>query len=267
MDEHHRGRQMITATTEPEHRDKPGRTAFISAPHSTNTGGIRRILQRQGIEAVTTDQIAPPGRRLSEVLQEAIGNADVVLAIIDSGVNSYVFFELGFAQALNKRTLILVDADVDLPFDADVGATLLRTKLDNTQAIEAGITELLNVPHHGTAAPVVKQANANRNLTDQLSAEAREIVGPSPETIPEVNQAASGDGPSDGDWSEELNERRIELIDKDIQLNITTGERAELADLQRRAVAYRDRVAPLPVEGARRLHQELLEMKRQWQGS
>ena len=80
-------------------------------------------------------------------------------------------------------------------------------------------------------------------------------------------RTASGDGPNDGDWSDELNERRIELIDKDIQGNITSQERAELAELQSKAVAYRDRVAPLPIEGARRLHQQLLEMKRQREGS
>jgi len=83
----------------------------------------------------------------------------------------------------------------------------------------------------------------------------------------EVDQGGSGDGPNDGEWSDELNKRRIDLIDKDIQGNITTEERVELAELQRRAVAYRDRVAPLPIEGARRLHQQLLEMKRQRQGS
>jgi RNA polymerase sigma factor (TIGR02999 family) len=78
-----------------------------------------------------------------------------------------------------------------------------------------------------------------------------------------IDKAASGVRPNGGDWSEELNERRIELIDRDIQGNITAGERSELAKLQREAVAYRDRVAPLPIEGARRLHKQLLEMKRE----
>ena len=57
------------------------------------------------------------------------------------------------------------------------------------------------------------------------------------------------------------------IIDKDIQGNITTEERVELAELQRKAVACRDRVAPLPIEGARRLHQHLVEMKRRREGS
>jgi hypothetical protein len=82
----------------------------------------------------------------------------------------------------------------------------------------------------------------------------------------ELDPAEGGDGPDDGAWLEGFNERRIDLIDKDIQGNITTEERAELAELQRRAVAHRDRVAPLPIEGARRLHQQLLETKRRREG-
>jgi nucleoside phosphorylase len=102
---------------------------------------------------------------------------------------------------------------------------------------------------------------------DQRLADVRENVGPSPEMKLDLDQAASGNGPNEADWSEELNERRIELIDKAIQGNTTEAERAELAELQRRAVAYRDREAPLPIEAARRLHQHLLETKRQREGS
>ena len=82
----------------------------------------------------------------------------------------------------------------------------------------------------------------------------------------EADQSGSGGGQNDDDWSDEFNDRRVELIDKDIEGNITMEERVELAVLQRKAVAYRDRVAPLPIEGARRLHQQLLEIKRQQEG-
>ena len=67
--------------------------------------------------------------------------------------------------------------------------------------------------------------------------------------------------------SKELNEQRIELIDKEIQDNLTVEERIELAELQRTAIAYRDRVAPLPIEGAIQLHRQLLEKKREREGS
>jgi hypothetical protein len=64
---------------------------------------------------------------------------------------------------------------------------------------------------------------------------------------------------SPGPWSEEKNARRIALIDKKIQGTLSSDELPEFESLQAQAIAYRDRVAPLPIEGAKRLHQELLE--------
>ncbi len=82
----------------------------------------------------------------------------------------------------------------------------------------------------------------------------------------ELNEFGGDDSSDVAGWSDELNERRIELIDKDIQGSLSTEERVELAELQRKATAYRDRIAPLPIEGAKRLHQHLLEVKRQREG-
>ena len=64
------------------------------------------------------------------------------------------------------------------------------------------------------------------------------------------------------EWNEDRNARRCALIDKEIEGTLTAPERAELNLLQKQATAYRDRVAPVPIEGARRLHQELLREKR-----
>lgn len=64
------------------------------------------------------------------------------------------------------------------------------------------------------------------------------------------------------DWSDEKNARRCELIDKDIQGAISEAEREELASLTRQFREYRRRHAPLPLEGALRLHGALLERKR-----
>ncbi len=66
---------------------------------------------------------------------------------------------------------------------------------------------------------------------------------------------------ADGDasaWSEEDNVRRCLLIDKDIQGGITVAERLELEILQSRFDRYLDEVAPVPLEGALRLHRELV---------
>jgi hypothetical protein len=68
---------------------------------------------------------------------------------------------------------------------------------------------------------------------------------------------------SPGEWNEDKNARRAALIDKEIDGALTPAERVELEVLQRQAVAHRDRVAPLPIEGARELHGQLLIRKHQ----
>jgi len=60
-------------------------------------------------------------------------------------------------------------------------------------------------------------------------------------------------------WTDAKNDRRCELVDRKIAGTLTEAEAAELADLQEQMVRHRDRVVPLPLEYARKLHQELFE--------
>src|SRR5437879_4685693 len=70
--------------------------------------------------------------------------------------------------------------------------------------------------------------------------------------------AADGNGENLGPWTDAKNARRCDLIDKEIDSRLTPAEARELKDLQRQMLRHVDRVAPLPLEDARRLHQELL---------
>jgi len=65
-----------------------------------------------------------------------------------------------------------------------------------------------------------------------------------------------------GEWTEEKNRRRVELIDKKIAGTIDALEAVELADLQQQAEAYFDKTAPPPMEGLAELHQQLLSRDR-----
>lgn len=62
----------------------------------------------------------------------------------------------------------------------------------------------------------------------------------------------------DPEWTNADNELRCDLIDKEIDGVITPDERVLLESLQQRLSRYVDRVAPLPLEPLRKLHQELL---------
>ena len=59
-------------------------------------------------------------------------------------------------------------------------------------------------------------------------------------------------------WTEELNARRVDLINRKYKVGLTGAEEAELAGLKAVLRRHVDQVAPLPVEAARELHRELL---------
>lgn len=62
-------------------------------------------------------------------------------------------------------------------------------------------------------------------------------------------------------WLPEQQDRRCLLIDRDIAGSITAAELVELAELDRRANEHFDEIAPPPLDGARRLHQKLLQSR------
>jgi hypothetical protein len=66
-------------------------------------------------------------------------------------------------------------------------------------------------------------------------------------------------------WTDDKSRRRAELVDLQIARTLTIDERAELELLQHQMRAYREKVAPLPLEDTRRLHAQLMEKARQAQ--
>jgi hypothetical protein len=70
--------------------------------------------------------------------------------------------------------------------------------------------------------------------------------------------SAVSDADGDSPWTDEKNARRCDLIDRKYAAGISPAEALELARLQEQMLRYRQLVAPLPLEDARQLHQELL---------
>jgi hypothetical protein len=63
-------------------------------------------------------------------------------------------------------------------------------------------------------------------------------------------------GAPEGGWTEEKNRRRFELLDRKYDHGLGPADEAELALLQDALHRYVEKVAPLPLEAARALHQE-----------
>jgi len=78
--------------------------------------------------------------------------------------------------------------------------------------------------------------------------------------IVQINNSVDSDLlAANGGWDETKNARRCDLIDKDIQGAIDDAERLELELLTRALRLHRRQIAPLPLAGAKQLHQSLLD--------
>lgn len=71
--------------------------------------------------------------------------------------------------------------------------------------------------------------------------------------------SSTANGTKDQPWTSERNRRRCELIDRKYRGGLTPLEEVELAELQAAMHRFVDAVAPLPIDAARKLHQELME--------
>jgi hypothetical protein len=65
-------------------------------------------------------------------------------------------------------------------------------------------------------------------------------------------------GGGEPEWTDAKNAHRIELIKKKHAQGLSPSEHVELGGLQDEMLRFRHKIAPLPLEDARRLHQELL---------
>jgi hypothetical protein len=100
--------------------------------------------------------------------------------------------------------------------------------------------------------PAIKQ------FAVELSAEANgAVLELNGRPIACVLPAPQGNGDVEN-WTEAKNTRRCQLVDREIDGTLTPEERIELHQLQQEMLRHRRRVAPLPLEDARALHQQLL---------
>lgn len=117
--------------------------AFIAAPPLIDTTVIRDELSRRGIHAYQLDEVAKAGQSMTEVLDESIRRADLVVAVLGNGGNGSGLIELGYALGLKKRTLVIVPPGEEPPVKSVLS---LRTHPDDREAINFALTQLLAGP-------------------------------------------------------------------------------------------------------------------------
>jgi len=88
---------------------------FSSPYNEVYSEVIKSVCDGEHIDVTRIDEEAGPGMIIEDIAR-AIREAKVVIADI-SPVNANVFYEVGFAHALNKPTILLAEKGTKLPFD------------------------------------------------------------------------------------------------------------------------------------------------------
>lgn len=131
-------------------------TAFLITPFTPESAGgedpdvfdtvqeaISAAAARTGVDLVRADDIFAPGVVIDQI-REAIENADLVVAVC-TGKNPNVFYELGMAEVIGHRPILIAPDAADLPFDiGHLRAQLYQGRLDGLQqrlerAFQAGL--------------------------------------------------------------------------------------------------------------------------------
>lgn len=83
---------------------------------------ILPVCREHGIEAVRVDQTYGPGLILADVIGRIVDSTLIIAEITPPNQN--VFYELGFAHALQKPTILIASRGKELPFDVSGFRTL-----------------------------------------------------------------------------------------------------------------------------------------------
>ena len=118
------------------------RRAFVSAPDSLDISMIREALTERGITPYGIEDDF--GGSIPEILKDCLVQADLVIVAMGSGGhNDNVYFELGFAVAMQKRILVLAPRDEISSF---YSMPYLRIDPSDKESIGFGLDQILNAP-------------------------------------------------------------------------------------------------------------------------
>ena len=86
--------------------------------HRAATETVREALESANVEPMVLDDATPVGAMWSYEVSKAIESADIIIADVSQD-NPNVLYELGYAHALRKPTLLLLSTNRSgsLPFD------------------------------------------------------------------------------------------------------------------------------------------------------
>jgi hypothetical protein len=117
---------------------------FIAAPANQSLDSLKEELSKRNILPFTAYDLPPATASLSRNIEQAIKEADLIIAVVPAHASPNVFFEIGLAYALKKPFLLLVSPKYGhLPSDL-AGTFYLRADPENKEAIGFALDQCMS---------------------------------------------------------------------------------------------------------------------------
>jgi len=111
---------------------------FSSEYNDVYSEVIKKVCDEEKIDVLRIDEESGPGLIIQDITR-AIHESKIIIADI-SPVNANVFYEVGFAHALNKPTILIAEKDTKLPFDVSSFRTLFyENTIGGKRKLEEGL--------------------------------------------------------------------------------------------------------------------------------
>lgn len=111
---------------------------FSSPYDEVYSGVIRAVCQEFKLDVIRADEESGPGLIIADIAKQ-ITEAAVVIADV-SPANANVYYEVGYAHALNKPTVLMAERSTKLPFDVSPFRTLFyENTIDGKARLEEGL--------------------------------------------------------------------------------------------------------------------------------
>jgi hypothetical protein len=115
---------------------------FTSPYNEVYADVIRSICQELGMDVVRADEEYGPGVIISDLSRQIIESTVIIADITPSNPN--VYYEVGYAHALSKPTILIAEKGTQLPFDVSPFRTLFYENTINGKAkLEDGLKKHL----------------------------------------------------------------------------------------------------------------------------
>ena len=115
---------------------------FSSPYEEVYSDVIKTVCDEEQLDVTRIDEESGPGLIIQDITR-AIQEAKMVIADV-SPINANVFYEVGFAHALNKPTILLAEKGTKLPFDVSPFRTLFyENSIGGKKKFEDGLRKYI----------------------------------------------------------------------------------------------------------------------------